>query len=176
MPSLQDLCTTGVIGVDAPLSVYYRGATQQFPEPCRGLGFHRLGSEAMSLVSSELRIAEGSKMGRHTGECLIGLHTPRKEAEQGACRLQAFGPQLTRSAAQELQENAGGRGNGVLWMVAEEYRRFYAFAITEDGIGSGWLAADSLSELRQYLPPGLVRSNIQPSETPDIIEIWVSAG
>jgi hypothetical protein len=113
-------------------------------------------------------------MGRQAIECLIGLNIPREEAERG--RLQAFGPQLTRSAAQELQENAGGRGNGLFWMVTEEDHRFYAFAVTEAGIGSGWLAADSLTELRQCLPSGLVRSNIQPSETPDIIEIWVPAG
>jgi hypothetical protein len=115
-------------------------------------------------------------MGRHPIERVMGLHIPRKGGEQGAYRLQAFGSRLTPSAAQELQENAGGRGNGLFWMVAEEHRRFYAFAVTEDGIGSGWLAADSLTELRECLPSGLVRSNVQPSETPDIIEIWCQPG
>jgi hypothetical protein len=60
----------------------------------------------------------------------------------------------------------------MMWIVAEGDGYFLAFPVTEDGIGSGWLAADSLTELRQNLPRGLVRSNVQPSETPGIIEIW----
>jgi hypothetical protein len=87
-------------------------------------------------------------------------------------RLQAFGPQLTPSTARELQKIGK---QCLLWMIAEVHRSFYAFVVTEDGIGSGWLGADSLTELRRYLPSGLVRSNIQPSETPGIIEIWVPA-
>jgi hypothetical protein len=105
------------------------------------------------------------------------------EAKQGETwqgleisRLQAFGPRLTPSKAQELQENAGREEGHPLWMISEVRCYFYAFAVTEDGVGSGWLAADSLTKLRQYLPSGLVRSDVQPSETPGLIEIWVPAG
>jgi transcriptional regulator with XRE-family HTH domain len=90
-------------------------------------------------------------------------------------RLQAFGPRLTPSTAQELQEIGGRQKRCLLWMIAEVHRFFYAFVVTEDGVGSGWLTADSLTKLRRYLPSGLVRSNIQPSETPGVIEIWMPA-
>jgi hypothetical protein len=60
-----------------------------------------------------------------------------------------------------------------MWVVAEGDRYYYAFTVADDGIGSGWLAANSLAELRQYLPSGLVRSDIQPSQTPSIIEIGI---
>jgi hypothetical protein len=62
-----------------------------------------------------------------------------------------------------------------MWVVLEEGGYFVAFAVTEDGVGSGWLAADSLTELRQQLPSGLGRSNVQPSETPGVIELWAPA-
>jgi hypothetical protein len=71
-----------------------------------------------------------------------------------------------------VQENADREGNWLIWVVAEEGDGFLAFVVTEDGIGTGFLEADSLIELRQYLPLGLLRSDLQPSETPDIVEIW----
>lgn len=90
-----------------------------------------------------------------------------------AIASQAFGPQLIPAAAQHLQEEASRAGNCMIWIIAEEHGRFLAFAVTEDGIGSGWLDADSLTALRQNLPAELVRSNIQPAETPGVIEIWI---
>lgn len=103
--------------------------------------------------------------------------TEQDESAQGVDfrRLQAFGPRLTPSTAQELQKIGGRQKQCLLWMIAEMHRFFYAFVVTEDGIGSGWLAADSLTKLRRYLPLGLVRSGIQPSETPGVIEIWIPA-
>jgi hypothetical protein len=96
----------------------------------------------------------------------------RDKSEPPFTRLQAFGPRLTPSTAQQLQEDADRRGAGMMWIVLEEGGSFVAFTVTEDGVGSGWLAAKSLAELRQHLPSGLARSNVQPSETPGIIEIW----
>ena len=113
---------------------------------------------------------------RHLIEHLVGIDTPYGKAQLDVTRLQAFGPRLTPSTALELQENVDRQGNCLLWIVAEERHYFYAFAVTEEGIGSGWLAAGSLTELRQCLPSGLVRSDVQPSETPpSIIEIWLPA-
>jgi hypothetical protein len=96
----------------------------------------------------------------------------REKSEPPFTRLQAFGPRLTSSTARQLQEDASRNGAGMMWVVIEEGGYFVAFAVTEDGVGSGWLVADSLAELRQHLPSGLARSDIQPSETPGVIEIW----
>jgi hypothetical protein len=96
----------------------------------------------------------------------------REKSEPPLTRLQAFGSRLTPSTAQQLQEDAGRNGAGMIWLVIEEGGYYVAFTVTEDGVGSGWLAADSLAELREQLPLGLLRSNIQQSETPGIIEIW----
>jgi hypothetical protein len=102
----------------------------------------------------------------------------QNETSQGldVSRLQAFGPRLIPSTAQELQENAGREEESLVWMIAEVHRYFYAFVVREDGVGSGWLGAESLTKLRQYLPSGLVRSDVQPSETPGLVEIWIPAG
>jgi hypothetical protein len=110
--------------------------------------------------------------------CYFYGEAKQSETWQGVdiSRLQAFGPRLTPSTAKEFQENAGRQEGHPLWMISEVHRYFYAFAVTEDGVGSGWLAADSLTKLRQYLPSGLVRSDVQPSETPGVIEIWMPAG
>jgi hypothetical protein len=37
------------------------------------------------------------------------------------------------------------------------------------------LQADSLAEIHAQLPPGLVRSERQPAEPPDLVEIWFAA-
>jgi hypothetical protein len=87
----------------------------------------------------------------------------------------AFGSRLTPATAQQLQEDAGHRGAFMMWVVAERPGHFIAFSVTEDGIGSGWLAAGSLAELRQDLPSGLVRLHMQPSEVSSAIEIWLPA-
>ncbi len=111
---------------------------------------------------------------RNPSECPVGIPMPCKKPESPAIQFQAFGPRLTPSTAQQLQEDAGRQGIGMMWVVAEGDGYFFAFPVTEDGVGSGWLAANSLTELRQNLPSGLVRSDVQPSETPDIIEIWTT--
>jgi hypothetical protein len=87
----------------------------------------------------------------------------------------AFGSRLTPTAAQQLQEDVGHRGACMMWVVAERPGHFIAFSVTEDGIGSGWLAAGSLPELRQDLPSRLVRCHMQPSEVPGVVEIWLPA-
>jgi hypothetical protein len=105
-------------------------------------------------------------------DCSVGIHVVDKKAGLGVSRRRAFGPRLTPAMAQELQKNAERSGNRLMWIVAEERRYFFAFPVTEDGIGSGLLKTHSLTELRQYLPRGLVRADLQPSEAPSIIEIW----
>jgi hypothetical protein len=37
------------------------------------------------------------------------------------------------------------------------------------------LLADTLGALHAQLPPGLVRSERQPSDPPEIVEIWITA-
>ncbi len=37
------------------------------------------------------------------------------------------------------------------------------------------IVADSLAEIQEQLPPGLVRSGRQPADPPDVVEIWFSA-
>lgn len=110
---------------------------------------------------------------RHLIERPVGISCNKSNLHDR--RLQAFGPQLTSSTVQQLQEDADRQGDSMMWIVVEEHGYFLAVSVTEDGVGSGWLAGDSLTELRQHLPLGLVRSDVQPSETPSIIEIWCPA-
>lgn len=131
-------------------------------------GFVRLRPAKLADVAAALQVPLGYFYGHSKpAETLPGLDVSQ---------FQGFGPRLTPSAAQQLQENAGRQKHCTAWMVTEKDRYFYAVVLTEDGIGSGWLAAESLTELRQYLPLGLVRSDVQPSETPGVIEIWLYPG
>lgn len=82
---------------------------------------------------------------------------------------------MRRDEAQQLQAEADRAHKNLVWLVAEESDgRFTARPITDDGVMQSVLMAESLTELRQMLPPGLVRSDFQPSEIPGIVEVWVS--
>ena len=53
--------------------------------------------------------------------------------------------------------------------------RFVARLVTSARHTNYVLIADSLAELQAMLPPHLVRSERQPAEPPEVVEIWFSA-
>ena len=84
-------------------------------------------------------------------------------------------PPLTPERAQVLQGELERGGVWLVWFVVEEERRFIALPVTEDGVEAGIIIASSLTRLRQSMPLGLVRSDLQPSELPGVIEVWHAA-
>jgi hypothetical protein len=83
-------------------------------------------------------------------------------------------PPLTLERAQVFQGELEREGGWLVWIVLETKRRFVALPVTEDGVQAGIITASSLTKLRQSMPLGLVRSDLQPSELPGVIEVWHS--
>jgi hypothetical protein len=82
---------------------------------------------------------------------------------------------MKQAEAQKLQTEADWAQKNLVWLVTEQDDgRFIARPLTDDGVLPSTLVADSLTELRQLLPLGLLRSDIQPAELPGIVEVWHS--
>ncbi|HXD26370.1 MAG TPA: hypothetical protein VN609_10595 [Propionibacteriaceae bacterium] len=102
----------------------------------------------------------------------------------GDAGLAIFAPsRITRSRgsdmkwaeAQKLQTEADWAKKDLVWLVMEQDGgRFIARPLTDDGLLPSILIADSLTKLRQLLPLGLLRSDIQPAELPGVVEVWHS--
>jgi len=61
----------------------------------------------------------------------------------------------------------------VLWDLPAYPERFAARLLTSGSASSPYLLlADSLAGIREMLPPGLVRSERMPADTPEVSEIW----
>jgi hypothetical protein len=61
----------------------------------------------------------------------------------------------------------------VLWDLPAYPERHAARLATGSPVPSPYLLlADSLAGLQQQLPPGLVRSERQPGDPPEVVEIW----
>jgi hypothetical protein len=79
--------------------------------------------------------------------------------------------------AQALHVDACRDHSIVDWVVMRDQPEpgmFIARLVT-DVPTSYLLRADSLAEIHAQLPPGLVRSERQPAEPPDLVEIWFAA-
>jgi hypothetical protein len=48
--------------------------------------------------------------------------------------------------------------------------------VTNDGQSPYVLVADTLGDIHAALPPGLERSDRQPAEPPEVVEIWFAVG
>jgi hypothetical protein len=59
----------------------------------------------------------------------------------------------------------------VLWDLPAYPERFAAQLAT-NGPSPYLLLADTLAGIRELLPPGLVRSERQPVDPPEVVEIW----
>lgn len=82
---------------------------------------------------------------------------------------------MKQNEAQKLQVEADWVDKDLVWLVLEQVDgSFLARPLTEDGAMSSILTAETLTELRQRLPLGLIRSDIQPAEIPGIVEVWHS--
>jgi len=61
----------------------------------------------------------------------------------------------------------------VLWDLPAYPDRYAARLVTSgQGMLPYLLLADSLAAIREMLPPGLVRSERMPADTPEVSEIW----
>jgi hypothetical protein len=61
----------------------------------------------------------------------------------------------------------------VLWDLPAYPDRYAARLVTSgQGMLPYLLLADSLAGIREMLPPGLVRSERMPADTPEVSEIW----
>jgi hypothetical protein len=61
----------------------------------------------------------------------------------------------------------------VLWDLPAWPERYAARLATGSPVPSPYLLlADSLASIQEMLPPGLVRSERQPVDLPEVVEIW----
>jgi hypothetical protein len=61
----------------------------------------------------------------------------------------------------------------VLWDLPAYPERYAARLVTSGRVASPYLLlADSLAEIQALLPPDLVRSDRQPVDPPEVVEIW----
>ena len=61
----------------------------------------------------------------------------------------------------------------VLWDLPAYPERYAARLVTSGQAPSPYLLlADTLAGIQEMLPPGLVRSGRQPSDPPEVVEIW----
>jgi hypothetical protein len=105
------------------------------------------------------------------GRTLSGIWARHLTQVKPQCAHQHI-PLLALERAQVLQGESERGGVWLVWIVVEEKRMFVALPVTEDGIQAGTITASSLTRLRQIMPLGLVRSDLQPSELPGVIEVW----
>ena len=65
------------------------------------------------------------------------------------------------------------------WIVMRDppdYPGRFSARLTTDRQTPYVLLADTLGELQAMLPPGLIRSDRQPGEPPEVVEIWYVGG
>ena len=81
---------------------------------------------------------------------------------------------ITAEAAQSLTADVRRDHGLVGWIVIRDQPRPDAFTarLVTDTPTPYVLQAETLEHLRALLPPGLVRSDRQPWEPPDLQEIW----
>ncbi len=85
---------------------------------------------------------------------------------------------LNAAAAQGLHAYADRTFPMVGWVVMRglpAYPGKLVARLVTEGQTAYVLIADSLSEIVRQLPPGLERSERQPSDPPEVVEIWFSA-
>jgi hypothetical protein len=82
---------------------------------------------------------------------------------------------INAGAAQGLQARAVRDNVLVAWIIQHDLPEYPGKFIARLAMAHPTayvMVADTLAELRVMLPPGLVRSERQPSDPPDVVEIW----
>lgn len=77
--------------------------------------------------------------------------------------------------AQALQADAARTHPLLAWIILRdvaEYPGALVARLTTDAPSPYVLLGHTLSELRAQLPPGLVRSDRQPADPPEVVEVW----
>jgi hypothetical protein len=80
--------------------------------------------------------------------------------------------------AQSIQADAVRTHPLAAWVIVRDqvdYPGDLVARLVTDGLTPYVLLADSLAGLHAQLPPGLTRTGRQPSDPPELIEVWVSA-
>ena len=82
---------------------------------------------------------------------------------------------IDAAAAHNLQAYAARTYRLSGWIVMQEQRDYPGKIIARLSAGTPTpyvLVADTLAELQAQLPAGLVRSDRQPADPPEVLEIW----
>ena len=82
---------------------------------------------------------------------------------------------IDAAMARSLHADARREHALVAWVVLWDlpaYPERFAARLATNGPSPYLLLADTLAEIQAMLPPGLKRSPRQPSDPPDVIEIW----
>jgi hypothetical protein len=76
--------------------------------------------------------------------------------------------------ARSIQTDAARTHPLLAWLIIrdEEYPGQFAARLVTDAATPYILLAETLGELHARLPPGLERSDRQPADPPDVVEIW----
>jgi hypothetical protein len=79
------------------------------------------------------------------------------------------------ASARSLHADACRNHALVAWVVMFDlpaYPERYAARLATSTASPYLLFADSLAEIRELLPPGMVRSERMPADPPEVVEIW----
>ena len=82
---------------------------------------------------------------------------------------------IDAAMAQSIQADAERTHPLLAWIVMrdeEAYPGEFLARLVTDGVTPYVLLADTLGGLHAQLPPGLDRSDRQPSDPPEVVEIW----
>jgi hypothetical protein len=83
---------------------------------------------------------------------------------------------VTPEMAVALHQRALERGDMAVWVISEDdpdHPGVLVARLITDGATPYVLTAATLPELRAMLPPGLERSDRQPADPEDVLELWV---
>ena len=82
---------------------------------------------------------------------------------------------IDAAMARSLHADACRDHSLVAWIVLWDlpaYPERFAARLATNGPSPYLLLADTLAGIRELLPPGLVRSERQPVDPPEVVEIW----
>jgi hypothetical protein len=82
---------------------------------------------------------------------------------------------IDAAMAQSIQADAERTHPLLAWIVMrdeEAYPGEFLARLVTDGVTPYVLLADTLGGLHAQLPPGLERSDRQPADPPEVVEVW----
>jgi hypothetical protein len=84
---------------------------------------------------------------------------------------------ITPEMAATLHQRALDLGDMTVWVISEnepDHPGVLVARLIAEVVTPYMLTAATLPELRGKLPPGLERSDRQPADPEDVVEVWVS--